>query len=151
MGELIFFMKSKNVLLVGSGKGISRVLSGLKVYKDLNLTAIVSMADSGGCSGKLRRMFGAPPMGDLRKVLVSLAPESVWKRIFEERFTTEGYFDQHSKGNIILVSLYQAAGLTSAVEEAARKLLHIPLEHTVVPVTLDNVELSAGLEDGPVG
>src|SRR4051794_25092218 len=108
------------VVALGGGGGLSVTLTALRHYAG-EITAIVSVADDGGSSGRLRAALGIPAPGDLRRCLVALGdPESVWARSFEHRFTT-GDLQGHALGNVIIAGL--AAGLGGfclAPEKAGR-------------------------------
>jgi uncharacterized cofD-like protein len=104
-----------------------------------SITAVVSVADDGGSSGRLRRDLGVPPPGDIRRCLVALAGDDpVWTAAFEHRFR-EGELEGHALGNLILVGLAETQGsFPAALEEAGRLLKAVGrvLSATVEPVTL---------------
>lgn len=141
--------KSKpRVVVIGGGTGTFTVLTGLKKYTP-NLTAIVSMADSGGSTGRLRDEFGILPPGDVRRALLALSsgPEQLMlRRLFDYRFENGHGLSGHSFGNLFLTALTKIVGSeVGAIEEAGR-LLNI--RGRVLPVTLTNTHLIARLEDG---
>jgi len=139
--------KDKNIVVIGGGTGCFTVLSGLKRYP-VNLSAIVSMADSGGSTKILREEFGILPPGDIRRALVALSrSEKLMSDLFNYRFN-EGHLSGHNFGNILITALERIKGsFEEAIEEAGR-ILNIKGE--VVPVTLQNSHLYATLENGQI-
>lgn len=97
----------KNVVVIGGGTGLSTLLKGLKNIDNINLSAIVTVADDGGSTGILRKEFNLPAMGDLRKVILSLSSnESLFDKIMNYRFKeNKTFLDNHSLGNIIITAL----------------------------------------------
>jgi uncharacterized cofD-like protein len=86
-----------NVTTIGGGTGTFNVLSGLKKNKDLNLAAIVSVADSGGSTGELRDEFGILPPGDIRRAILALSEDAeIVRRLFEYRFKTGNRMSGHT-------------------------------------------------------
>jgi uncharacterized cofD-like protein len=135
------------VVVVGGGTGSYTVLSGLRQLA-VQLTAVVSMADDGGSSGRLRDEFGHLPPGDVRRCLVALSGDSsaVVRRLFEYRFERGNGLGGHSFGNLVLTALTELTGRTDlAITEAARLL---GVRGDVVPVTLAGTCLCAEREDG---
>jgi uncharacterized cofD-like protein len=136
------------VVVIGGGTGVSTVLSHLK--KVANVTAIVSMMDSGGSSGRLRDEHGVLPPGDVLKCLTELLPDDnrslKWADFLNYRFQKGEGLKGHSLGNLLLTAAYDWEGGTSYGIEALSWLLNI--EGKVLPVTLNNVELIARLSDG---
>ena len=144
-------MRDKKVVIIGGGTGLYTALSGLKHYSR-DITAIVTMADDGGSSGRLRDEFGHLPPGDARRCLVALSPDRHTSRtlrtLFEYRFDKGDGLSGHNFGNLLLTALTEMTGSTElAIEEAAR-LLNI--QGTVLPITTDDVRLCAELEDGTI-
>ncbi len=142
----------KSVVVIGGGSGSSAALRGLKLH-DLNLTAIVTMFDSGGSTGILREEFGYPPLGDLRQCLVALSPEnneqvSALNSALDFRFDSGSSLQGHSVGNLVLAALTTVYhGVQGAIDELSRMM---QLEGQVVPVTLGEANLCARLVDGQV-
>jgi uncharacterized cofD-like protein len=134
------------IVVIGGGTGIFSVLSGLKEHP-VKLSAIVSMADSGGSTGQLREEFGALPPGDVRMALVALSKSRrILSELFNYRFNGQSL--NHSFGNLFLVALADLKGnFAAGVHEAARIL---GARGRVLPVTLDQVHLMAELENGQV-
>src|SRR3990172_2413800 len=139
--------RGPKIVALGGGTGLSTLLRGLKRYS-ANITAIVTVFDDGGSSGRLRRDLGVLPPGDIRDCLVALAEsEPLMTQLFEYRFPG-GAFDGHAFGNLFIASL---AGVTGDLEQAvkeASKVLNI--RGRVLPATLENVILCAEHEDGSV-
>jgi uncharacterized cofD-like protein len=129
-----------NVVALGGGHGLAATLAAARRYAD-DLCAIVSVADDGGSSGRLRAAFGIPPPGDLRKCLVALAdPESLWTSAFEHRFDA-GELEGHAFGNLVLAGLAASTGdFEQALAEAGRLLGAVG---RVVPATTEPVILKA--------
>lgn len=135
----------KKVVVIGGGTGTFIVLSSLKNYP-LHLTAVVSMMDSGGSTGRLRDQYGVLPPGDIRQALVALSEETqIWRNLFTYRFLG-GDLDGHNFGNIFLSTLETITGSLSKGIEICQKLLKTKGE--VVPSSLDKVELYAQLDNG---
>ncbi len=135
------------VVALGGGHGLSVALRALREYAD-DITAVVSVADDGGSSGRLRRDLDVPAPGDLRRCLVALASgEDAWSRAFEHRFAS-GELAGHAVGNLVLVGLAETLGsMTDALAEAAR-LLHTV--GSVFPATSDAVSMNARVGDARV-
>jgi len=155
-GELLNLMYSRGVLnngprivAIGGGSGLSVLLHGLK-ERTSNLTAIVTVTDDGGSSGRLRTQFNMPPPGDLRNCLVALADaEPMMRELFQFRFAeNEGTSDLegHSFGNLFILAMTKITGdFEKAIRESS-KILNI--RGRVVPSTLSPVTLSAQHADG---
>jgi uncharacterized cofD-like protein len=136
---------------IGGGTGLPVLLKGLReiseAHTPLDVSAIVSVSDSGGSTGILRQAFNMPAMGDIRNCLVSLAPkESVLTSLCQHRFDTPENFAGHSVGNLILSALYQMSGNFAAAVRLASELLG--LNGRVLPATETPVTLRALYEDG---
>jgi uncharacterized cofD-like protein len=135
------------VVAIGGGTGLSTLLRGLK-HCDLGLTAIVTVADDGGSTGRIREEFNMPAPGDIRNCIVALADaESMVGRLFQYRFDQENSaLRGHSFGNLFITALTQVTGsFEQAVIESARVLA---VRGRVLPSTLENVTLCAELVDG---
>ncbi len=134
------------VVAIGGGTGLPVLLSGLKSYTN-NLTAIVTVADDGGSSGRLRQDLHILPPGDLRNCLVSLAEtEPLMQKLFQHRFKEKGDLSGHSFGNLFIAAMSEVTGDFGEAIRASSKVLAI--SGRVLPVTLDSVGLTAVLEDG---
>ena len=139
--------KKLKIVVVGGGTGTYVVLSGLKKYP-VDLTAIITMMDSGGSSGRLRDELGVLPPGDVRQCLVALANSSKLLRdMFNYRFE-EGDLKGHTFGNIFLSTFVKTTGSMKKAIEEVGKILRI--QGTVVPVTYANSDLCVEFEDGTI-
>ena len=129
-----------SVVALGGGHGLSASLQAIRRYAT-EVTAVVSVADDGGSSGRLRTVFGIPPPGDLRKCLVALAdPASIWIDAFEHRFTA-GELEGHALGNLMIAGLAATTGsFELALDEAGRLL---GAAGRVLPATEEAVVLKA--------
>ncbi|MFQ5452431.1 MAG: uridine diphosphate-N-acetylglucosamine-binding protein YvcK [Candidatus Paceibacterota bacterium] len=137
----------KRVVVVGGGTGTFVVLSGIKQF-DYDISAVVTMMDSGGSTGRLRDQYGVVPPGDVRQCLVALSEASdLWRRLFLYRFTT-GDFKGHNFGNIFLTALEKNTENYQKVVDTASYILQT--KGRVVPVTLDKVHLCVQYEDGEI-
>ena len=140
---------SPRVVVIGGGTGSYVALTGL-CRKGLRPTAVVSVADSGGSSGRLRDEFGHLPPGDVRQCLVALMPDeqqSLWLRqLFMYRFDRGEGLNGHTFGNLFLTALVEITGSLEQAIAAAADLLKI--RGSVAPVTLGSSTLCARLRDG---
>jgi len=133
------------VTLIGGGTGSFTLLSGLKNYPDLDLAAIVNMADDGGSTGILRDELGALPPGDTRQCLVALSESAeIWRQLFNFRFS-EGRMSGQNFGNLFITALEKITGSFENALSLAGELLQI--KGQVIPVTLDNIRLIAQTDD----
>ncbi|MCS7240900.1 MAG: uridine diphosphate-N-acetylglucosamine-binding protein YvcK [Candidatus Bipolaricaulota bacterium] len=137
-----------NIVVVGGGTGLSNILRGIKHYT-ANLTAVVTVMDTGGSSGRLRRELDVLPPGDVRNCLLALAEdEERMAKFMQYRFTGGEGLAGHALGNLVLAGLEEAlGGLDRAIEEAS---YFLSVRGQVVPSTLDKVHLVAELADGRV-
>ncbi|HLH31691.1 MAG TPA: gluconeogenesis factor YvcK family protein [Terriglobia bacterium] len=142
---------------IGGGTGLPVLLSGLREIQQshaesLEITAVVTVSDSGGSTGALREAFAMPAMGDIRKCMVALAPEhSVLTSVCKHRFDNPQSFAGHSLGNLILSALYQMNGDFAAAVRQAGELLELQgrvLPATYVPVTLCALHEDDGIVRG---
>ena len=140
--------KGPKIVAIGGGTGIPAVLSGLKEYTS-NITAIVTVADDGGSSGKLIKDFRTLPPGDIRNCLVALADEEMLiSRLFQYRFDKSVGLEGHSFGNLFIIAMSELTGdFAKAIKESSKTLA---IRGQVVPVTLDRVILAAKLKDNTV-
>ncbi len=144
-------MTKKRVVVIGGGTGTYTLLRGLKKYTDsLDLTAIVTMADSGGSTGRLRDEFGHLPVGDVRMALTALATDidthdELLRELFLYRFDRGEGLSGHNFGNLLLTALTDILGSEVAAIETAGRILRI--NGRVIPVTTDSVHLSALYDD----
>ncbi len=132
-----------HVVALGGGHGLAMTLRGVRRYAG-EITAVASVADDGGSTGRLRRDFGVPAPGDLRKCLVALAGEgTVWPEAFEHRFRA-GDLEGHALGNLVIVGLAESLGdFCEALDEAGRLLNAVG---RVLPATTEPVVLKADIE-----
>ncbi len=139
--------RGPKIVVLGGGTGLSTLLRGLK-RESTNLTAVVTVFDDGGSSGRLRREQGILPPGDIRNCLVALAEaEPLLTRLFEHRFKG-GALDGHSFGNLFIASMSQVAGdLETALKECSKVLA---IRGRVLPTTLRDVTLCAEFADGSI-
>jgi uncharacterized cofD-like protein len=137
-----------SVVALGGGHGLATALRAIARYTSA-ITAVVSVADDGGSSGRLRRDLDVPPPGDVRKCLVALAaPDNLWADAFEHRFGG-GELDGHALGNLVLVGLEETLGdFTGAIDEAARLL---GVSGRVRPATTERVVLKAQVDSETAG
>ncbi|HEY7030818.1 MAG TPA: gluconeogenesis factor YvcK family protein [Thermomicrobiales bacterium] len=136
-----------NVVTVGGGTGLSTLLRGLKLHP-VGITAIVTVADDGGSTGRIRKEFDIPAPGDIRNCITALADdESLVNKLFQYRFEKEGSeLTGHSFGNLFITALSQVTGsFEQAVIESAKVLA---IRGRVLPSTIENVTLCAELVDG---
>jgi len=140
-------MESK-IVAIGGGTGLSTLLRGLKAYTS-QLTAVVTVADDGGSSGRLRRGLGVLPPGDFRQCLSALAEaEPLMSQLFEYRFGEGSGLDGHSFGNLFLVAL---SGITGSFESALREASRVlAVRGRILPATLRNIVLCAELMDASI-
>jgi uncharacterized cofD-like protein len=133
------------VVAIGGGTGLSMLLSGLKHHTD-NITAIVTVADDGGSSGKLRRELGVLPPGDFRNCIAALAnDEALTTQLFQYRFRSGG-LEGHSFGNLFITAMAEVTGsFEEALSESGRVL---NIRGTILPSTLENVTLFAEVNEG---
>jgi uncharacterized cofD-like protein len=137
-----------HVVALGGGHGLAVALRAIRRYAG-SITAIVSVADDGGSSGRLRRDLGVLAPGDLRRCLVALAgDERVWAEAFEHRFAG-GELEGHALGNLVLVGLAETLGSFTAALDEAERLLHTV--GRVLPACVEPVELKAEVEVGEGG
>lgn len=145
-------MTEPKVVVMGGGSGSAVLLAGLKKHTS-NITAIVSMFDSGGSTGILREEFGYPPFGDIRQCLIALSGNDqkaeALRSAFDFRFHSTSSLNGHSVGNLVLAALTSAldTGIIGAISELSRML---EVTGQVIPVTLEDAQLCAELANGTV-
>lgn len=138
--------RGPKIVVIGGGTGLSTLLRGLKYYS-ANITAIVTVADDGGSSGRLRREIGVLPPGDIRNCLAALADEEkLLTELFQYRFQAGDGLTGHSFGNLFLTAMGEITGDLERAIAASSKVLAI--RGQVLPATLSDVHLWAKLEDG---
>lgn len=136
------------VVVIGGGTGLSVMLRGLK-EQPVEITAIVTVADDGGSSGRLREELDMPPPGDIRNVISALATsEPLLSELLQYRFTNGTGLAGHSLGNLILAALKDITGdFVAGVRELSRVLA---VRGTVLPASKDNLVLVAEMDDGSI-
>jgi uncharacterized cofD-like protein len=139
--------RGPRIVAIGGGTGLSTLLRGLKTYTS-NLSAIVTVADDGGSSGRLRDEYRILPPGDFRQCLIALADaEPLMKQLFDHRFK-EGSLDGHSFGNLFIMAMADVTGnFEHALRESGKVLA---VKGTIVPSTLQDVTLVASINGGMV-
>lgn len=155
--------KSLNIVSIGGGTGLSTLLCGLKHYVGKEaflingpdtcsidtLTAIVTVTDDGGSSGRLREEFQMLPPGDIRNCMVALAEdERLLTKLFQYRFDSDGDLSGHSFGNLFLTTLTAVTGDFLEAIKVSSEVLAI--KGRIFPSTMEDVELVAELEDGKI-
>lgn len=144
-------MDKKNVVVIGGGTGQSVILRGLKNLEDVHLTTIVTVADDGGSTGRLRKSFQVPAMGDIRNVMIALSEsEPLLTMIMDYRFKGEADNEivGHNLGNLILTALMQTSGSFMQAIADISKVLKI--KGDIIPATTQMVTLCARMSDGTV-
>ncbi|MFA6919093.1 MAG: uridine diphosphate-N-acetylglucosamine-binding protein YvcK [Patescibacteria group bacterium] len=137
----------KKITTIGGGTGQYVLLSGLKDVEDVEITAIVSMVDSGGSTGRLRDELGVLPPGDILKCTVALSPfQDVARRILQTKLSGSDKLNGHNAGNMLLSMLSQYAGNFPEGVRALGEILSI--KGRVLPVTIDRATLVAELTNG---
>ncbi|MFC4411492.1 uridine diphosphate-N-acetylglucosamine-binding protein YvcK [Chungangia koreensis] len=138
----------KRIVIIGGGTGLSTLLRGLKNFP-LHITAIVTVADDGGSSGRLRDDYDIPPPGDVRNVMAALSDvEPLVEEMFQYRFAHSADLGGHSLGNLMLAALTDITGdFTHAIREMSRVL---NLKGTVLPAANQRITLHAELSDGTI-
>jgi uncharacterized cofD-like protein len=136
--------RGPRIVTIGGGHGLAILLRGLKTYTR-NLTAIVTVADDGGSSGRLRETHGILPPGDIRNCLAALSnDEEMLTQLFHYRFSGAGELDGHSFGNLFITALAEITGsFEEAIAESGRVL---SVSGRVLPSTLHNVKLVADMQ-----
>lgn len=138
--------RGPKIVVVGGGTGLSNLLRGLKHYSS-NITAIVTVADDGGSSGRLRREIGVLPPGDIRNCLSALADEEkLLTELFKYRFEAGSGLVGHSFGNLFLTAMSEITGDLEQAIAASSKVLAV--RGQVLPSTLSDVQLWAELDNG---
>ncbi|WP_067782430.1 gluconeogenesis factor YvcK family protein [Actinomyces vulturis] len=138
------------VVALGGGHGLSATLRALR-HVTHRLTAVVTVADDGGSSGRLRDEFDCLPPGDLRMALASLCDESewglTWRDVLQHRFTGKGELDNHALGNLLILSLWQLLGDELSGLDWVGRLLGI--RGRVIPMSVQPLVIEADVVDGP--
>ncbi|MBO6088387.1 YvcK family protein [bacterium] len=140
--------RGPKIVAIGGGTGLSMLLRGIKHITN-NVTAVVTVGDDGGSSGRLREEMGVLPPGDIRNCIAALADdEDLITKLFQYRFKTGEGLEGHSFGNLFLTALCSITGdLVRAVKESSNVL---SIRGRVLPSTLDDMKLVAEMEDGRI-
>ncbi len=141
-----FRVNGPRIVAIGGGTGLSRLLLGLKQYSD-NLTAIVTVGDDGGSSGRLRQEFNVLPPGDVRNCIAALAEaDDEMRKLFQYRFEEGSGLEGHSFGNLFIVAMTAISG---SFEEAVRHTSRIlAVRGQIIPLTPVDICLGAKLDNG---
>ena len=138
--------RGPKVVAIGGGTGLSVLLRGLKDHTD-HISAIVTVADDGGSSGRLREQLGLLPPGDIRNCLVAMSEsEALVHELFQHRFSKGEGLEGHSFGNLFIAAMTDVTGsFDKAIQESSRVLA---VRGSVIPATMGNITLSARMVDG---
>ena len=144
-------LSGSKIVVIGGGTGNHTTLTGLK-KRNCELTALVTMSDDGGSSGRLRDELGQLPPGDIRQCLVALAADDYMsaqlRKLFNFRFTSGQGLNGHSFGNLFISALTHITGNPATAIAEASRMLHI--KGSVLPITLTPTILKAKLHDGTI-
>jgi uncharacterized cofD-like protein len=136
----------KKIVTIGGGSGQFVLLSAIAELKDIEITSVVSVADSGGSSGELRDRLGVLPPGDILKCLLALSPfKETARQILQTRFSGDNRLKGHNAGNMLLSMFSEYAGFVEGVEALSEVL---KITGRVFPVTTERATLVAELESG---
>ena len=141
-----FLARGPRIVVIGGGTGLSVLLSGIKMYTN-NITAVVTVTDTGGSSGRLREEMDVLPPGDIRNCLVALADaEPLIRNLFQYRFEEGEGLKGHSFGNLFITALSMVTGdFDKAIRESSKVLA---IRGRVLPSTLDKITLVGEFTDG---
>jgi len=152
MGEVLYRrMKldhGPKIVAIGGGTGLSMLLRGIKKITN-NITAVVTVGDDGGSSGRLREQMGVLPPGDIRNCIAALADDDdIVTKLFQYRFRTGEGLEGHSFGNLFITAMTAICGdMVSAIKESSKVLL---IRGRVLPATCDDMKLYAKMEDDSI-
>lgn len=141
----------KNIVAIGGGHGLSTILKGIKNIEDINISAIVTVADDGGSTGRLRKRYTIPAMGDVRNDMIALSNcDPLLHDLMNYRFEGEDNMDiaGHSLGNLILTAITNMTGSFDSAIKITSKLLDV--KGRVIPSTLESVSLYAKMDDDTI-
>lgn len=135
----------KKVVVLGGGTGMSYLLRGLKEFP-IDITAIITVSDNGMSTGKLRREFNTPAVGDIRKVITNLSgTDETIKQMMSYRFQTSSDLNGHAVGNLILTSMLEITGSLKDSIAYLSKLLDV--RHKVLPISEDSNLVLMGMDN----
>lgn len=152
MGEILYRKRKLDhgpkIVAIGGGTGLSMLLRGIKKITN-NITAIVTVGDDGGSSGRLREQMGVLPPGDIRNCIAALADDDdIVTKLFQYRFKTGEGLEGHSFGNLFITAMTSICGnMVSAIKESSKVLL---IRGRVLPATCDDMKLYAKMEDDSI-
>lgn len=152
MGEVLYRrMKldhGPKIVAIGGGTGLSMLLRGIKKVTN-NITAVVTVGDDGGSSGRLREQMGVLPPGDIRNCIAALADDfDIVTKLFQYRFKTGEGLEGHSFGNLFITAMTAICGdMVTAIKESSKVLL---IRGRVLPATCDDMKLYAKMEDDSI-
>ncbi len=143
----------KNIVVIGGGTGVAAILRGIKNIEGFHISAIITVADDGGSTGRLKARYNIPAVGDIRSVLVALAEsESLLSNLMDYRFYGDSSLSDdiggHNLGNLILAALTQSTG--NIMEAIAQVGSVLRIKGEIIPSTTEVVELFAEMRDGTV-
>lgn len=146
-------MKNKKVVVIGGGHGQSTICRGIKNIEDLDISAIVTVADDGGSTGRLRKKFHIPAMGDIRNVMIALsANDDLMTELMDYRFDdpdgTGEDIAGHNLGNLILTALTNSCGSFLEAVQKVQNILNV--KGKIIPATTQVITLFAEMEDGVI-
>lgn len=140
----------KNVVVIGGGHGLAVILRGLKQLENIKLSAVVTVADDGGSTGRLRKQYHIPAMGDIRNVMCAMAEsETLLSMLMNYRFEgEESDVGGHNLGNLILTALSQSCGSFMEAIQTFSKVLNVKGE--IIPSSTEVITLYAVMADGTI-
>lgn len=147
-------LSNSRVVSLGGGHGLFQTLRAVRKLQPASINAIVTVADDGGSSGRIRRELGQIPPGDLRMALAALAPfdeqGQLWEQVLQHRFTGHGALAGHAVGNLLIAGLVETTGSEITALDMVAQLVRT--EGRVLPVCNEPLDIAAevgGLEDDP--
>ena len=152
IGEILYrkmkLDRGPKIVAIGGGTGLSMLLKGIKKITN-NITAVVTVGDDGGSSGRLREQMGVLPPGDIRNCIAALADDdNIVTKLFQYRFKTGEGLEGHSFGNLFITAMTAICGnMVSAIKESSKVLL---IRGRVLPATCDDMKLYAKMEDDSI-
>ena len=147
-------LKEKRIVVIGGGHGQAQICRGIKNIPNTHISAIVTVADDGGSTGRLRRQFNIPAMGDIRNVMIALAPqETLFSSLMDYRFDDPSGKEKdvagHNLGNLILTALTDQSGSFFEAVKMLDDVLNVKGE--IIPATTQVITLFARMHDGVIG
>lgn len=139
----------KKIVVLGGGTGLSSMLAGMKKIPDAQVTAIVTVADDGGSTGRIRNAYNVPAMGDIRHVLTAMAQTEnagILQQLMNYRFEGQEDVGGHSLGNLIFLAMMDITGSFMGAIESLSRVMGV--RGTILPCTLDVATLYALMADG---